>query len=38
MPTVCLIDHHTVYDNLTPSLRSRHAYIPGLSHRLHVEA
>ena len=30
MPTIRLIDHHTVYDNPAPSLRSRHAYFPGL--------
>ena len=30
MPTIRLIDHHTVYDNPVPSLRSRHAYFPGL--------
>ena len=30
MPTIQTIDHHTVYDNPAPALRSRHAYFPGL--------
>ena len=30
MPTIRLIDHHTVYDNPVPNLRSRHAYFPDL--------
>jgi len=30
MSAIEVIDHHTVYDNSIPNLKSRHGYFPGM--------